>query len=369
MTVARALVSRGRLPLLLVALFALGVLWGCKGVSDAPTYPDPPVVLPPNYFYAVWGTGADDVYVVGQPGLIYHWNGSAWAREDSHTTEVLTDVWGDGSGTVYVTGNNGTILRKSGGGWSRMNSGTSKNLFAVGQYHGTVVAAGRNGAVQRLSGGNWTTSPSVIFVRDPNGAVTDTLDLSKDIESLTTVFEYGIGGSDGIVLMQDQDADYLLRRVKGGEGWVAASFGSADISANFIVTDFGRLFQMVELESGALSWKERFSPAEIGERIYGIWVDDQNTVFVCTERGRVNRVRPSEPDGAFQQLYGDGASLYDIWGTSALDLYAVGIDARILHYNDPGDGGGQRWVAESVPDLPGDKTVAQDGRDKFGRRF
>src|SRR5438309_411554 len=45
---------------------------------------------------AVWGTGATDVWAVGEGGTAVHFDGHAWALTDTGTTESLTSVHGTG---------------------------------------------------------------------------------------------------------------------------------------------------------------------------------------------------------------------------------------------------------------------------------
>ena len=73
---------------------------------------------------AVWGTSFDDVFVVGEPGVILHFDGSSWRVHESGTRASLNGVWG-GSGTdVYVVGRQldgtGLILHYDGTGWREM---------------------------------------------------------------------------------------------------------------------------------------------------------------------------------------------------------------------------------------------------------
>ena len=89
-------------------------LAGCDSDVEAPPQMTPPVAPLEPWFYSVWGGGTDDVYVVGQPGLIYHYNGTAWAQQTSGTDEPLTDVWSPNGGqTFYACGHNGIILIKT----------------------------------------------------------------------------------------------------------------------------------------------------------------------------------------------------------------------------------------------------------------
>jgi hypothetical protein len=351
--------------LVTMAVGLLLVAAGCSDDPSDPTYPDEPQPEVGTWFLAVWGTGPDDVYVVGQPGLIYHYDGSSWARQESGVEVALTDVWGPGDGTVYVTGHEGVILRKSGGGgWSAMESGTEVNLFGIGSYGGQILAAGREGTLRRLDGSAWRNASEEIYQRNTEDAVIDTLIRSEEIESLTSVGHYGVAGSDGVILMNDPDTvvEWQLRRVTGGEDWITSMTRSERISGNFVATDGGRLFQLREIDGGRLAWRERFSPA-LGAIVYGIHADNADTVWAVTNDGRINRI---DPDNSFHALYEDGLVLFDIWGSSGTDLYAVGIGGRVLRFHEvnPGEFG---WAEAQLPDVPAGNKHATVVFDKFGR--
>jgi len=380
------IVARGHFSVLAgAALFALLALAGCKSVSDSTTYPDRPATPPPPYFFGIWGSGQDDVYVVGQPGLIYHFDGTAWLRQTSPTTLPLTSVWGDPeTGRVYVTGHGGVILRSAGDGvWTTMNSGTTENLYDVGDFVQVkptgltryVLAVGDGGTILRLTGDTWQPASGNIMVRNNLNVPADTLTVSRDMVSLTTVFTYGVGGAyidrrpveggvKGCVLLNDPDLDWQLRPIAGGESWVTSSVGGGAISENFVGTAAGRLFRMVELQDGIETFAEMYSPS-LGEAVYGLWTDDQNTVYAASNAGRVTAVTANNEH---LHLYNDGLTFFDIWGTSTVDFYAVGINGRIMHYFDPASEDVPQWVREDV-ELPVTKSLDTGGFDKFGRPF
>ena len=348
-------------------LLGLVLAAGCGDDASDPTYPETPQPPVGTWFLGIWGSGPNDVWVVGQPGLIYHYDGTAWERQDSPTQQPLTCVWGDGEGNVYITGHHGVILHNDGGGWNRMDSGTEVNLFDVDEYQGTVMACGRDGVVLQLNGSNWAPAPDEVFIRDAEQAVIDTLYLRDDedddyIESYTSVMHYGIGGANGAILMEDPETDWQLRRIRGGREWVTCGTSTDRVAGNFIATDYGRLFQLGQSE-GRLVWGEKFSPA-LESIVYGLHVDQADTVWAVTNDGRVQRVDP--PHASAVELYDDGMVLFDIWGTSGSNLYAVGIGGRVLHFHEinPGEYG---WALEELPDLPESKSLGAPIFDKFGR--
>ena len=69
--------------------------------------------LPPgNNLHATWGSGASDVWEVGDLGTILHWDGSAWTRVSSGTTSTLSGVWVSEASDVWAVGGSGTILER-----------------------------------------------------------------------------------------------------------------------------------------------------------------------------------------------------------------------------------------------------------------
>ncbi|MDD3558700.1 MAG: hypothetical protein PHW27_09015 [Melioribacteraceae bacterium] len=66
---------------------------------------------------SIWGTGLNDLYVVGDFGTIAHYNGTNWRAMESGTDLALVDVYGSQNGNIYAAGSyspfaQGIILRK-----------------------------------------------------------------------------------------------------------------------------------------------------------------------------------------------------------------------------------------------------------------
>ena len=56
------------------------------------------------YVYGLWGSSANDVWAVGQFGLIEHWDGSGWSTVPSGKSENLKAVWGSSANDVWAVG-------------------------------------------------------------------------------------------------------------------------------------------------------------------------------------------------------------------------------------------------------------------------
>ncbi|MBI2895577.1 MAG: hypothetical protein HYY06_18620 [Deltaproteobacteria bacterium] len=61
-------------------------------------------------FFKVWGTAADDVYVVGAHGTIWRFDGSDWSAMDSPASDRLVTVVGRGPEDVWAVGGLGTAI-------------------------------------------------------------------------------------------------------------------------------------------------------------------------------------------------------------------------------------------------------------------
>lgn len=72
-------------------------------------------------FNDIWGTAADDFYIVCGSGKILHYNGS-YLKEMTQASEYLTAVWASSPADVYAVGFNRLILHYDGSSWSRMDS-------------------------------------------------------------------------------------------------------------------------------------------------------------------------------------------------------------------------------------------------------
>jgi hypothetical protein len=112
-----------------------GSTWEKVGIADAN-----------NNFYGVDSDGTDDVTVVGGGGTVYHWDGSAWVREDTGDA-ALRDVEMDGETGVAV-GGGGAVYRRDAEGWTQEATPSGANLTGVVDVaDGIEVAVGASATV------------------------------------------------------------------------------------------------------------------------------------------------------------------------------------------------------------------------------
>jgi hypothetical protein len=93
----------------------------------------------------IWGTGPDDIYVVGRLGDLAHFSGGKWRSELTGTNSTLTGVWGSGPNDVYVSVYSNLILHSTGDGtWTHETLSAGLTFQQVwGVDADTVLALGR----------------------------------------------------------------------------------------------------------------------------------------------------------------------------------------------------------------------------------
>jgi len=127
--------------------------------------------LPGATFFGVWGAAADDIWAVGGPWtraakgaktdktVLLHYDGKAWTRVDVSklvhaNNQSLFKVWGSAADDVWIVGDQGTVLHYDGKAWSKQDSGlVGVVLFTVHGHGGDVYAVGGFGSAAMLHGG------------------------------------------------------------------------------------------------------------------------------------------------------------------------------------------------------------------------
>lgn len=137
----------------------------------------------------VWGRGADDVWMVGDHGLVLHWDGAALEPVPFPRDAALTTVWGAGD-DLWVSGLERTLARRRGGEWQLMDVSSAP----VGTFQG---GADLGGGDVLVAGGD----QSGLFGSTRNAGVLlrgrgDTLsEILRTPAALSTVWADGGGGA------------------------------------------------------------------------------------------------------------------------------------------------------------------------------
>lgn len=116
---------------------------------------EPPALQRANVhaFFKVWGTAADNVYIVGQRGVVLHWNGSVWTELLVGASDDLVSIWGTGPDRIVAVGGraSGIVSRWDGVSWRTESLSPLPGLNGVWMGDpDTVHIAGAVGTVATL---------------------------------------------------------------------------------------------------------------------------------------------------------------------------------------------------------------------------
>ena len=114
-------------------------------------------------FSDIHGTAADNVFSVGQDGLIAHYDGLTFTEMESGTSVGLQGVWVTSTTEAFAVGEQGKILRYDGDTWSPMDSGTTRELNDIwGASSTDIYAVGGSETevgyiILHYNGATWST--------------------------------------------------------------------------------------------------------------------------------------------------------------------------------------------------------------------
>jgi hypothetical protein len=113
-----------------------------------------------GWLYGVYGTGPNDVWIVGSGREIDHWDGVSWNRRSGSSDDVVyRSVWGSTSNDFWLAGTRGNIYHYDGSAWTASKSGTYNDLYKIwGSGAHDVWAAGATGVVVHWDGNAWAPS-------------------------------------------------------------------------------------------------------------------------------------------------------------------------------------------------------------------
>lgn len=113
--------------------------------------------------YGVWGSGRRDLWAVGSGGAIWRWQGVDWERVASPVSSELRGIWGSGAQDIWAVGGSGTILHWDGESWTLFPVSSQSTFHAVGgSRSGAVWAVGDKGLIWSWDGNAWQPSPSAV---------------------------------------------------------------------------------------------------------------------------------------------------------------------------------------------------------------
>ncbi len=281
-----------------------------------------------NNLRALWGSGPNNIYAVGDVGTILHYDGSSWQPlANLPGKNFLLDIWGAGPNAIFAVGEN-ALWHYDGASWQAMAppsglglflmrgvwGSASNNVYAVGYSYATYTAM-----VLHYNGMAWSKMNIPLLFDDLHAI------WGSDPNHIFAV------GEEGVILYYNghswQEIDAST------EAYLYDVWGSGpnDVyAAGYLYSDY----KGVVLHYDGSSWKQVF--AIPGEKIYAIWGAGANDIYIVDTFRTVYHF-----DGHTWQEMGRPTNrtyyLYDVWGTGPDDLFVVGRDGVIAHYD------GSQW--------------------------
>jgi hypothetical protein len=138
---------------------------------DGASWQPSPIAKPAGRtFFKVWGTGSDNLYVVGEAGTIWHRKGTTWSAEPNPAHGTLLTVHGCSANEVYAVGGR-DVLRSDGTTWTALSPTLTNDVNGVScRAAGEVVIVGSGGSKQRLANGIWQDDFGTVPYSDLHGA-------------------------------------------------------------------------------------------------------------------------------------------------------------------------------------------------------
>lgn len=310
---------------------------GADAASDAPSDDDGAVAHPcaevdwcpvatgvdPVYtLTAVWGSGAHDVWAVGSGGTAVHWAGDAWSPVTTGTTSTLLGVWGSGPNDVWAVATAWEIFH---------STGASSVGFSLVPEAAPWPTGARLYTV-------WGTSASDVRV----GGAPARVYTPEDGEYVGTFNHWRKAIADGGVGWQPISSELSNLTILGM--WGSSSDDVWIVGDNSLAVPAGTAGTVVHVRSmgedgGAPSFD--LVDGQSVARLEAIWGSSARDVWAVGVGGRIRRYS----EGARRFAIVDSpvtADLHAVWGTGPNDVWAVGAEGTILHFD------GVAWTVSST---------------------
>jgi hypothetical protein len=302
-------------------------LVGCSKDGEETSAPTPEVVQWEPAFdtsgmgamSGVWGTGPDDVFVVGGSdgkGEVHHFDGSGWTPMTVPAeADLVVWAYGFAPDDVFAVGVKGTAMHYDGAAWTMLDSGTTEDLWGVFGFANDDVW---------VVGGNWGEDVPVMLHWDGAAFTPYTLDPAQNDRGATSIFKvWGIGsklfavGEKGLIV-QLVDGDW--QQVSGGAEANDDFVSLWGTSEDHIVAVGGRSGARIAEYDGT-SWNT-VAPSGMGG-LSAVFMDDPTQAVIGGIYGMTATYFPDD-DSVVEDPVVTDFDVHAIWGDGAGTYYGVG---------------------------------------------
>lgn len=265
---------------------------------------------------AVTGTAWNDIWVGGEQGSIFHWDGASWSTEYVNKGLSLRSMFASSPSDVWAVGGSGSIFRYvQNHYWYAFYPRTSAGLYSVWAVSPKeVYAVGEQSTVLKFDGNVWNTltvpGPGTEWLRGVTAPVTG---------------QWWAAANSGRVIRWDGTSfDVSMQPLR-------AIFSAArdDI---WVAGDRGAIFHLHPGSAG--SFERVVSPTQ--ENLNALWGKDPTDLWAAGENGTLLHY-----DGQTWKLSASpsGYALFGMWGSPSEEFWAVGANGTVLRHgnSDPAE--------------------------------
>lgn len=282
-------------------------------------------------FYGIWGSGPDDVFLVGSGNSVLHYDGQSWLSMPLPAGSVWRwrGIWGNGPTNVYAVGAYGSVARYDGRRWTTAvprRSITDSHLHSVwGSSPSNVITVGYKGAILQYDGSRWHD-------RSPGWP--------HDLASVWGSGPSNVFAVGGIILRYDGVQWVRMKRPPKANQRFRDVWGTGP--TNVFLTGLSRKGTISRFDGKA--WRAMAHPLKgYGGRglwmvVTGVWGTGPLSVWATVDSGQILRFDGKQWRGEAILPVG---RLEDIWGSGPSDIYVVGAGTSVVRYD------GKRWVSMS----------------------
>ncbi len=300
--------------------------------------------------FGVHGFASDNVYAVGNQGVILHYDGAAWKRQTGGDTADLYAITGSADELV-AAGAKGEVLATLGGGGLTVDRATYTNIRGAAILaDGSAMLAGDFGVVSVTTDGAWTDVAAGVastlhdVVALPSGGALlvgegGTIVRSNGVTftpeaSGTTRTLYAASVTSTETLVVGEKGTLLVETEAGWDDQSLTGLGSGADSELRDVVSFptglavavGGGGTIAEREGGV--WNKVKGPTTYV--LHGLWGANADDVWAVGNAGTLLRRTGT---GWKAETSPTSESIYDVWGRSASEVYAVGAQGVLARWD------------------------------------
>lgn len=292
----------------------------------------------------IWGSGPNDVWAVGDKGLILHWNGKILVPRASGVDTALRGVGGSSPSDVWFVGDKGRALHWDGLSLSDKSPGNlefSLRAVAAPEDGATVLAAGDAGTIYRYQEGAWQ------------------LDLTKASFDLHSLAMAGAGqawavGNQGQALKLSGGLWATVSLPQTCSGSKCATLHAVARSPGGRWYACGDLGYLAATSGG--TWEATLANDTQSRDVYGVWAVSEMEAWAVGQLGvLLHLVGKKWQLDDIAGTYMKQATLRALWGTSPVNAlatvaYAVGDKGAGIRFDEKTG----KWLdfrAETTSDL------------------